>query len=301
MHDVCDLLGIEVPIFQGGMAHVGRAPLVASVSEAGGLGIIGGAGMKPEDLRQEIRKVKKMTSKPFGVNLMLLMGYIEEQIKVVIEEGVPVVTTGAGSPAPFLKELKEHGIKVFPLVGSASMAARMERLGVDGIIIEGKESGGHIGHVSTLPLLAATLQKVKSIPVIAAGGIGVPQAAKAVMVMGASGIQMGTRFVATYEAPVSDTYREIVLKANEHSTVEVGYRFRHGMRLYKNALARKLLDAEMKGDEKLFESLARGTLRLAVKEGDPDRGMYMIGQSAGTIWNIVSVKDVIKEFAPVLK
>ncbi len=299
--DICSLLNIEYPIFQGGMAHVAKAPLVAAVSEAGGLGIIGGAGMKPEELREEIRKVKKLTSKPFGVNLMLLMGYIEEQIKVVIEEGVPVVTTGAGSPAPFLKELKEHGVKVFPLVGSASLAVRMERMGVDGVVVEGKESGGHIGYVSTLPLLTATLQKVKKIPVIAAGGIGVPEAAKAVKVLGAAGIQMGTRFVASEEAPVSNTYREIVLKANERSTVEVGYRFRHGMRLYKNALARKLMDAEMKGDEKLFEHLARGTLRKAVEEGDPDGGMYMIGQSAGSIWDIKPVAEIINDFAEVLK
>jgi enoyl-[acyl-carrier protein] reductase II len=299
--DICDLLGIEYPIFQGGMAHVAKAPLVAAVSEAGGLGIIGGAGMKPEELREEIRKVKRLTSKPFGVNLMLLMGYIEDQIKVVIEEGVPVVTTGAGSPAPFLKELKEHGVKVFPLVGSASLAVRMERMGVDGVVVEGKESGGHIGHVSTLPLLTATLQKIKKVPVIVAGGIGVPEAAQAMKVLGAAGIQMGTRFVASEEAPVSDTYREIVLKANERSTVEVGYRFRHGMRLYKNALARKLLDAEMKGDEKLFEQLARGTLRRAVEDGDPDGGMYMIGQSAGSIWDIKPVAEIIKDFAKVLK
>ncbi|NOZ92234.1 enoyl-[acyl-carrier-protein] reductase FabK [bacterium 3DAC] len=283
------------------MAHVAKAPLVAAVSEAGGLGIIGGAGMKPEELREEIRKVKRLTSKPFGVNLMLLMGYIEDQIKVVIEEGVPVVTTGAGSPAPFLKELKEHGVKVFPLVGSASLAVRMERMGVDGVVVEGKESGGHIGHVSTLPLLTATLQKIKKVPVIVAGGIGVPEAAQAMKVLGAAGIQMGTRFVASEEAPVSDTYREIVLKANERSTVEVGYRFRHGMRLYKNALARKLLDAEMKGDEKLFEQLARGTLRRAVEDGDPDGGMYMIGQSAGSIWDIKPVAEIIKDFAKVLK
>ena len=299
--DICDLLGIEYPIFQGGMAHVARASLVAAVSEAGGLGIIGAAGMKPEDLKNEIRQVKRLTSKPFGVNIMLLMGYIEEQVKVIIEEKVPVVTTGAGSPAPYIKELKEHNIKIFPLVGSAALAARMERLGVDGIIVEGKESGGHIGHVSTLPLLEATLQKIKKIPVIAAGGIGTPNAAKAVMVMGASGIQMGTRFVASKEAPVSNTYREIVLKANERSTVEVGYRFRHGMRLYKNTLARKLMEAEFKGDERLFESLARGSLRRAVEEGDPDWGMYMIGQSAGTIWDIKSVSEIVKDFAQVLK
>ncbi len=299
--DVRELLGIEYPIFQGGMAHVGRAPLVAAVSEAGGLGIIGGAGMKPEELREEIRKVKKLTNKPFGVNLMLLMGYIEDQIKVIIEEKVPVITTGAGSPAPFIRTLKEHGIKIFPLVGSATLAYRMERMGVDGVIVEGKESGGHIGYVSTLPLLTATLQKVKKIPVIVAGGIGTPEAAKAMKVLGAAGIQMGTRFVATYEAPVSETYREIVLKANERSTVEVGYRFKHGMRLYKNTLARKLLEAEYKGDEKEFERLARGTLKKAVLEGDPDNGMYMIGQSAGSIWDIKSVDDVIREFSAVLK
>lgn len=291
-----ELLGIEYPIIQGGMARVAKAPLVAAVSEAGGLGVLGGAAMTPEELRDQIREVRRNTSKPFGVNLMLQSEFWQDQIKVVLEEKPPVITTGAGNPSSFMKSLKEKGIKILPLVGSANQALLLEKAGADGVIAEGKESGGHIGDVTTIVLVNAVLKSVTNIPVIAAGGIVDKDSYRAMRAMGAAGVQMGTRFVASEEAPISPAYKDVVLKANERSTVEVGRRFKHAVRIWRNQLAQKLIEAEYNGDEETFSNLMLGALIRAV-EGDLENGAFMMGQSAGLIKEILPVKDIIKSIA----
>lgn len=288
-----ELLGIEYPIIQGGMARVAKAPLVAAVSEAGGLGVLGGAAMTPEELREQIREVRRNTSKPFGVNLMLQSEFWQDQIKVVLEERPPVITTGAGNPSSFMKTLKERGIKILPLVGSANQALLLEKAGADGVIAEGKESGGHIGDVTTIVLVNAVLKAVKSIPVIAAGGIVDADSYRAMRAMGAAGVQMGTRFVASEEAPISPVYKDVVLRANERSTVEVGRRFKHAVRIWRNQLAQKLIEAEYKGDEETFSNLMLGALIRAV-EGNLENGAFMMGQSAGLIEEILPVKEIIQ-------
>ncbi|ACI18157.1 2-nitropropane dioxygenase [Coprothermobacter proteolyticus DSM 5265] len=291
-----ELLSIEYPIIQGGMARVAKAPLVAAVSEAGGLGVLGGAAMTPEELRDQIREVRRNTSKPFGVNLMLQSEFWQDQIKVVLEEKPPVITTGAGNPSSFMKTLKEKGIKILPLVGSANQALLLEKAGADGVIAEGKESGGHIGDVTTIVLVNAVLKSVTNIPVIAAGGIVDKDSYRAMRAMGAAGVQMGTRFVASEEAPISSAYKDVVLKANERSTVEVGRRFKHAVRIWRNQLAQKLIEAEYNGDEETFSNLMLGALIRAV-EGDLENGAFMMGQSAGLIKEILPVKDIIKSIA----
>jgi len=288
-----ELLGIEYPIIQGGMARVAKAPLVAAVSEAGGLGVLGGAAMTPEELREQIREVRRNTSKPFGVNLMLQSEFWQDQIKVVLEERPPVITTGAGNPSSFMKTLKERGIKILPLVGSANQALLLEKAGADGVIAEGKESGGHIGDVTTIVLVNAVLKAVKSIPVIAAGGIVDGDSYRAMRAMGAAGVQMGTRFVASEEAPISPVYKDVVLRANERSTVEVGRRFKHAVRIWRNQLAQKLIEAEYNGDEETFSNLMLGALIRAV-EGDLENGAFMMGQSAGLIEEILPVREIIQ-------
>lgn len=288
-----ELLGIEYPIIQGGMARVAKAPLVAAVSEAGGLGVLGGAAMTPEELREQIREVRRNTSKPFGVNLMLQSEFWQDQIKVVLEERPPVITTGAGNPSSFMKTLKERGIKILPLVGSANQALLLEKAGADGVIAEGKESGGHIGDVTTIVLVNAVLKAVKSIPVIAAGGIVDADSYRAMRAMGAAGVQMGTRFVASEEAPISPVYKDVVLRANERSTVEVGRRFKHAVRIWRNQLAQKLIEAEYNGDEETFSNLMLGALIRAV-EGNLENGAFMMGQSAGLIEEILPVKEIIQ-------
>ncbi|NPV88187.1 DUF561 domain-containing protein [Coprothermobacteraceae bacterium] len=295
MTRLSELLNIEYPVIQGGMARVSTADLVAAVSEAGGLGVLGSAIMTPDELRLEIHKVRRATGKPFGVNLMLQSPYWEQNLRVVLAEKVPVITTGAGNPAGFIKEVKEAGIKVLPLVGSANQAILLEKAGADAIIAEGKESGGHIGDVTTFVLVRAVCQAVR-IPVIAAGGIADYAGFKAALELGASGVQMGTRFIASQEAAVSSVYKEIIVKANERSTVEVGKRFKHAMRMWKNALASKLVEAEYEGDEQRFEELMRGALKRAV-EGDADHGAFMMGQSAGLINEILPVADIVKNVA----
>ncbi|HAR40036.1 MAG TPA: enoyl-[acyl-carrier-protein] reductase FabK [Coprothermobacter sp.] len=291
-----ELLGIEYPIIQGGMARVAKAPLVAAVSEAGGLGVLGGAAMTPEELRDQIHEVRRNTSKPFGVNLMLQSEFWQDQIKVVLEERPPVITTGAGNPSSFMKTLQEKGIKILPLVGSANQALLLEKAGADGVIAEGKESGGHIGDVTTIVLVNAVLKSVTNIPVIAAGGIVDKDSYRAMRAMGAAGVQMGTRFVASEEAPISPAYKDVVLKANERSTVEVGRRFKHAVRIWRNQLAQKLIEAEYNGDEETFSNLMLGALIRAV-EGDLENGAFMMGQSAGLIKEILPVKDIIRSIA----
>jgi enoyl-[acyl-carrier protein] reductase II len=293
-----ELLGIEYPIIQGGMARVAKAPLVAAVSEAGGLGVLGGAAMTPDELRQQIREVRKNTSKPFGVNLMLQSEFWQDQIKVVLEECPPVITTGAGNPSSFMKTIKEKGIKILPLVGSANQAIMLEKIGADAVIAEGKESGGHIGEVTTIVLVNAVLKAV-NIPVVAAGGIVDADSYRAMRAMGAVGVQMGTRFVASEEAPISPVYKDVVLRANERSTVEVGRRFKHTVRIWKNQLAQKLIDAEYRGNEQEFSQLMLGAL-IRATEGDTENGAFMMGQAAGLIHEILPVKTIIQNIVTVV-
>ncbi len=293
--EVCDLLGIKYPIFQGGMAWAGTGKLAGSVSEAGGLGIIGAGNMPPEALKEEIKKVRDITDKPFGVNIMLLSPFAEKIKDVVIEERVPVVTTGAGNPGPFMREFKKYDIKVIPVVASVALAKRLEREGADALVAEGLESGGHIGTITTMALIPQIVDAV-SIPVIAAGGIADGRGMVAVLALGAKGVQMGTRFVASVEAEVHPRYKEAILKAGDRSTLETGRSTGHPVRVIKNKLARQFMKLEAQGaSPEELEKLGTGALRRAVVEGDVDMGSVMAGQISGLIKDIKPVKDIMED------
>ena len=292
--ELCDLLDIEYPIFQGGMAWAGTGKLAGSVSRAGGLGIIGAGNMPPEALREEIKKVRDITDKPFGVNIMLLSPFAEDIKEVVIEEKVPVVTTGAGNPGPFMREFKKYGIKVIPVVASVALAKRLEREGADALIAEGLESGGHIGSITTIALIPQIVDAV-SIPVVAAGGIADGRGMVAALSLGAKGIQMGTRFVVSVEAEVHENYKRAILKAGDRSTVETGKSTGHPVRVIKNKLAREFMKLEAQGASvEELEKLGTGALRRAVVEGDVVTGSVMAGQISGLIKDIKPVKDIME-------
>lgn len=291
---LCDLLQIEYPILQGGMAWVATAELAAAVSNAGGLGVIGAANMPHELLRSEIRKVKAMTSKPFGVNIMLMSPFVKEVMQVVIEEQVPVVTTGAGNPGEYIPALKEIGTKVIPVVASVALARRLHRTGVDAVIAEGMESGGHIGEVTTLALVPQVVDAI-DIPVIAAGGIADARGVVAALALGAEGVQLGTRFVASVECIAHPNYKNAIIKAKDRSTVITGITTGHPVRVVENKLARDLLAHERRGASvEEFGNLGAGKLRLAAREGDVDYGSVMVGQIAGMIQDIQPVHAIIK-------
>ena len=292
---ICELLEIRYPIFLGGMAHVSRAPLVAAVSEAGGLGIIGSGGMSPEDLAREIAEVRRLTDRPFGVNLMLMDPRVQEQVEVVIEARVRMVTTGAGSPAKYMEALKGAGILVFPVVPAVSLAQRMERLGADGVIAEGMESGGHIGTETTMALVPQVVDAVK-VPVVAAGGIADGRGMAAALALGADGVQVGTRFLASEEAPVHPNYKQAVLRAGDRATIITGRALGRPVRCLTNKLTKQLARYEAEGrDPEEFESLAVGGLRRAVYEGDLETGSLMAGQVAGLIHEIKPVAEIIAD------
>jgi len=292
---ICHLLGIRYPIFLGGMAHVSRAPLVAAVSAAGGLGIIGSGGMPPDVLIEQIRDVRTRTDRPFGVNLMLLDPNIEAQLEVVLRERVTMVTTGAGNPAPYIQQLKEAGIKVFPVIPAVSLARRMERAGADGVIAEGTESGGHVGEVTTIVLVPQVVDAV-NIPVIAAGGIADGRGLAAALVLGARGVQMGTRFLASVEAPAHENFKRAILKANERSTLVTGRSINAPVRTLANKMSKQFALFEKEGrPREEFEVLAVGGLRRAVYDGDTETGSLMAGQISGMIDKIEPVKEIIDE------
>ena len=292
---ICHLLGIRYPIFLGGMAHVSRAPLVAAVSAAGGLGIIGSGGMPPDVLIEQIRDVRTRTDRPFGVNLMLLDPNIEAQLEVVLRERVTMVTTGAGNPAPYIPKLREAGIKVFPVVPAVSLARRMERAGADGVIAEGTESGGHVGEVTTIVLVPQVVDAV-NIPVIAAGGIADGRGLAAALVLGARGVQMGTRFLASVEAPAHENFKTAILKANERSTLVTGRSINAPVRTLANKMSKQFALFEKEGrPREEFEVLAVGGLRRAVYDGDTETGSLMAGQISGMIDKIEPVKEIIDE------
>ena len=293
---ICKLLGIKYPIFQGAMAWIANGNLAGHVSRDGGLGIIAGGGMPVDILREEIRKVKAITSNPFGVNLMLMMADVEKQIDVCIEEGVPVVTTGAGNPGPYMEKLKAAGIKVIPVVASVALAKRMEKIGADAVIAEGMEGGGHIGTITTMSLVPQVVEAV-NIPVIAAGGIAGGKQFLAALSLGAEGIQVGTKFIVAEECTVHENYKKAILKAKDRSTVATGNYTGHPVRVIENKFAKQILEMEKVGTPKEeIEKLGTGKLRLAVVDGDVDNGSVMAGQVAAMVNKPMTTKEILEGF-----
>lgn len=292
---ITELLGIDYPIIQGGMAWVAEHHLAAAVSEAGGLGIIGAASAPAEIVREEIRKARKLTDKPIGVNIMLMNPNAPEVAKVVLEEGVKVVTTGAGNPAKFMKDFKEAGVKVIPVVASVAMAKMMERCGADAVVAEGTESGGHIGSATTMCLVPQVVDAVQ-IPVVAAGGIGDGRGLAAAFMLGAEAVQMGTRFVVAKESIVHQNYKEKVIKAKDIDSEVTGMSTGHPVRQLRNQMTREYLRLEKEGAglEEL-EHLTLGSLRKAVIDGDTVNGTLMAGQIAGLVKKEQSCKEMIDE------
>ena len=289
-----ELLGIEFPIIQGGMANIATGAFAAAVSNAGALGLVASGGMDAEALRAEIRAAKANTGKPFGVNLMLMNPHIDALAKVVAEEGVQVVTTGAGNPGKYVPAWKEAGIKVFPVVAAPILAKRLERYGIDGIIAEGCESGGHIGELTTMALVPQVVDAVE-IPVIAAGGIADGRGVAAALMLGAEGVQMGTRFVATTECQVHPNYKEKVLKARDIDTRVTGRTTGHPVRALRNEMTKKYLEMEAAGaTAEELEYLTLGGLRKAVVEGDVKNGSVMSGQIAGLVKDELPCKEVVE-------
>lgn len=292
---VCKMLNIEYPIFQGAMAWISNASLAAAVSEAGGLGIIAGGTAPVEVIRNEIKKAKEMTKKPFGVNIMLLSENADEMAKMVCEEGVKVVTTGAGTPAKYMDMWKAHDIKVIPVVPSVAIAKRMVRCGADAVIAEGTESGGHVGELTTMVLVPQIVDAV-DVPVIAAGGIGDGRQMAAAFMLGAEAVQIGTRFLTAYECTVHVNYKKKVLNAKDIDTIVTGRRTGHPVRVLKNKLTRKFmqLDEELAPIEE-YEKLGTGALARAVIEGDIEYGSVMAGQVAAMVNKEQSCRDIIAE------
>lgn len=292
--ELTTLLGIEYPIIQGGMAWVAEHRLAAAVSEAGGLGLIGAANAPAEWVRGEIRKAKELTDKPFGVNIMLMSPYADEVAKVVAEEKVKVVTTGAGNPGKYMAMWKEAGIKVIPVVASVALAKMMVKAGADAVVAEGTESGGHIGETTTMVLVPQVVDAVK-VPVIAAGGIADGRGIAAAFMLGASGVQMGTRFVATQDAVVHENYKNYIVKAKDIDTRVTGRSGGHPVRVLRNESTKKYLEMEKAGATfEELEMLTVGGLRKAVTEGDVRTGSVMSGQIAGMIKDIPTCKEVME-------
>ena len=295
MTNICDLLNIKYPIIQGGMAWVSDSSLAAAVSNAGGLGIIAGANAPANLIREEIKKAKELTDKPFGVNIMLLSENADELSEMVIEEGVKVVTTGAGNPGKYIEKWKKAGIKVIPVVASVALAKRMERAGADAIIAEGCEAGGHIGKLTTMVLIPQVVDAV-NIPVIAAGGIGDGRGIAASFMLGAKGVQVGTRFLVANECTIHENYKDAVIKSKDIDTVVTGRPTGHPVQVIKNKLAREYLNLEKNNasiDE--IEELGKGALRKAVKDGNIDEGSLMAGQISGMVRKKQSAKEIIEE------
>ena len=292
--EITELLGIQYPIIQGGMAWVAEYHLAAAVSEAGGLGIIGAAAAPAEWVREQIREVKRRTEKPFGVNIMLMSPYADEVARIVVEEDVKVVTTGAGSPEKYMKLWKEAGIRVIPVVASVALAKRMETCGADALVAEGTEAGGHIGENTTMVLVPQIVDAVK-IPVIAAGGIADGRGAAAAFMLGAKGIQVGTRFVVTKESQVHEKYKEVILKAKDIDSKVTGRSTGHPVRGLRNQMTKEYLKREAEGASlEELELLAAGGLRRAVVEGDVTTGSVMAGQSAAMIREELSCREVVE-------
>ena len=293
---ITQLLGIQYPIFQGGMAWIAESTLAAAVSNAGGLGIIAGGSAPIDYLREQIRRCKSLTDKPFGVNIMLMSPNAQELAQLVIDEKVPVVTTGAGTPGKFMAAWKEAGVKVIPVVPSVALAVRMERAGADAVIAEGTESGGHIGENTTMCLVPQVVDAV-DIPVIAAGGIADGRGVAASFMLGAQGVQVGTRFLAADECQIHPTYKELVVKAKDTDSVVTGRYTGHPCRNVRTKFTKKLASGEKDGsltpDE--FEQLTLGSLRKAVQDGNLEEGSFLCGAIAGMINEVKPAKEIIEE------
>lgn len=291
--EVTRLLGIEVPVIQGGMAWVAEYHLAAAVSNAGGLGLIGAASAPADWVRDQIRRAKELTKRPFGVNIMLMSPYADEVAQVVAEEGVKVVTTGAGNPEKYMKLWKKSGIKVIPVVASAALAKRMERCGADAVVAEGCEAGGHIGENTTMCLVPQIVDAVK-IPVIAAGGIADGRGMAAAFMLGAKGVQMGTHFIVTDECQVHEAYKERILKAKDIDSRVTGRSTGHPVRALRNDMTKRYLELEKKGASfEQLEQLTLGGLRKAVVDGDVKDGSVMAGQIAGLVKERMSCKELL--------
>lgn len=289
------ILGTEFPIMQGGMAQVATGAFAAAVSNAGALGIIGTGAMNGEMMRKEIETAKSLTDKPFGVNLMMMNPDVEEMAQIIAEEKPSVVTTGAGNPGKYVKMWKEQGIKVIPVVSSVALAKRLEREGVDAIIAEGTESGGHIGELTTMVLLPQVADAV-SVPVIGAGGIASGRQMKAAEILGAVGVQIGTVLLGSEECPIHANYKNALIKAKDRATVVTGRSVGVPVRVLKNGMTRDYLELEQSGAEKMeLEKFTLGALRRSVHEGDVDRGSLMAGQDASYIKEIRPLRVILEE------
>lgn len=292
---ITKLLDIQYPIIQGGMAWVAEHHLAAAVSNAGGLGLIGGASASADVVREEIRKAKELTDKPFGVNVMLMSPHADQVAQVIVEEGIKVVTTGAGNPEKYMELWKNAGVKVIPVVASVALAKRMEKYGADAVIAEGSESGGHIGAQTTMCLVPQVVDAV-DIPVIAAGGVADGRGFAAAMMLGAEAVQIGTRFVASKEAVVHDNYKERIIKAKDIDSEVTGRSTGHPIRVLRNKMTREYLRLEKEGAPfEELEYLTLGSLRKAVVEGDVVNGSLMAGQIAGLIKEEKSCEDIVKD------
>ena len=293
--EITELLNIEYPIIQGGMAWVADYHLAAAVSNAGGLGLIGSGGAPASWVKDQIREVKKLTDKPFGVNIMLMNPEADEIAKVIVEEKVPVVTTGAGNPAKYIKEWKEAGVKVIPVVASCALAKMMERCGADAVVAEGTEAGGHIGEITTMSLVPQVVDAV-NIPVIAAGGIADGRGFAAALMLGAKAVQMGTHFVATKECNVHENYKEKIIKAKDIDSKVTGRSTGHPVRVLRNQMSNEYIKKEQEGATlEELELLTLGGLRKAVVEGNVKEGSLMAGQIAGLVKKQYTCKVLIEK------
>lgn len=293
--ELCGLCGIRYPIFQGGMAHISDARLASAVSNAGGLGIISAMSRDGEYLREQIHLARTMTKAPIGVNVMLMSPYVGEVADVIAEEGVEVVTTGAGDPSAHIEKWKTAGCHVIPVVPSVALARRMERFGADAVIAEGGESGGHIGDMATLPLVPQVADAV-NIPVIAAGGIGDGRGVAAAFMLGASGVQLGTRFLVAAECGVHPHYKELIIKASDTSTIVTGRRLGHAVRSLKTPYSRNYAKKEYTDiSSEELEALGVGSLRRAAVDGDEKEGCYLAGQIAGLVNREQTAAEIIEE------
>ena len=292
---ICDLLNIEYPIIQGGMAWVATPELVSAVSNAGGLGVIGSGAAPPEEVRKWVRQTKEMTDKPFGVNIMLMSPNAKGVAEIVLEENVAVVTTGAGSPGSYISAFKEKGVKVIPVIPSVALARRVERMGASAVVAEGMEAGGHVGETTTLPLIPQVVDAIK-IPVIASGGFADGRGLVAALALGAKGIQMGTRFICSNECIAHPNYKQKIIEANDRATVVTGRELGHPARCIENKMTQTLQEMVKQGvSPEELELVLGGSLKKAVVDGDVENGSVMAGQISGMVKDVKPVKQIIDD------
>jgi len=293
--DICNLLDIKYPIIQGGMAWLGTTELVSAVSNAGGLGVIGSGDAPPDWLRDQIRATRERTDKPFGVNILMMSPFVKDNLKMIVDEGVKIVTFGGGNPGTYIPALKEAGVKAIPVVSSVALARRLERLGIDAVIAEGMESGGHVGDTATMALVPQVVQNVK-LPVIGAGGIADGHGLVAALALGAHGVQMGTRFVCSEECIAHPSFKERILQAHDRATVVTGETTGHPVRCLENRLTREFRAMEKSGaSTEELEAFGRGRLSSGIIQGNLEEGSLMAGQIAGLIKDIKPVKAIIDD------